>query len=160
LHHDRRKPRHRRHLRRRHRSLGPRRGLQKVETVPGRCGNAIHIYELREPGRVRRTFEGVPLPKNTRLRLRAWFKKGSGPTLTFTPQILLRFYGPDGDGGTVETDYESAANVSGEFRLTERVITLTADQTAFDVFIDAYLETGTVAYDYLVDDISLVVEPP
>lgn len=135
-------------------------GTHLVETSPGRCGQAIRVYDIHQSGRIVRTFEGVPFLKGTKLHVRAWFKKGSGPVLPVTPSITIRSYGPDPDGGEMTPiDFAVAGNATGDWRLTERVITLTRDQSAFQVFLELYLEKTTVTYDYLVDDVSVVVEP-
>jgi hypothetical protein len=131
----------------------------QLELASGPCGGALRVYGLTAPGRASADYDGVPLAKGTKLHLRAWFKKGNGVPPNPAPSVFIRSFGPEVDGGERYDDYSVNGTLTDEWRLAERVFTLKNQQTTMQVMIDSYLEVDGKTHDFLVADISLVVEP-
>lgn len=132
-----------------------RQGTVSSEIVPGRCGrSAMRIYGAREYGRLVHDYEGVPLPKGTRLRLRAWFKKGSGPWPGTAPSVFVRSWDADG----AESEFGARGVITDDWVESTVDFTLIRDQASFSVYLASLHDANADSDEFQVADVSLKVE--
>jgi len=129
-----------------------------LELAAGPCTKALRLFNLTAPGRAIANYSGVPLKTTQKLHLRAWFKKGLDAPPGYAPSVFVRSYSAGPDGGEVYEDYSVSGTLTDEWRLSERVFNLKNDQTGMQVVVYAFLDVDGKTHDFLVADISLVVE--
>jgi hypothetical protein len=129
-----------------------------IEATPGPCGSALRVYNITTPARVEVSYAGKTISKTSKLHFRAWFKRGKDAPPSATPSVFIRsFY--LADGGEKSEDYPLSGSLTTEWRLAERVFNLKEDQTeGMQVMIDGYHEADGKSHDFMVADISLVIE--
>jgi hypothetical protein len=127
-----------------------------VSEAAGPCGKALHVQSSAIQTRVQVDYSSAPIPLGTKLHLRGWFKKGTAATNP--PSVIIRSYGPDGDGGETYDDYKLFTTATDTWTLFEVVFTLKNQQTGMQVLVDTYAEGG-VTRDYMVGHLSLTKEP-
>jgi len=128
----------------------------KTVIVPGRCGRkALRLYEIKRYGRVYNDYK-VPLPKGTRLRLRAWFKKGTTTPAADPPCAFIRSWRLDDAGGDLFDDYCAVGNLTDTWQLSERTFTLDNAQDSFSIFLASMMSAATGFDEFEIADVSLV----
>ncbi len=127
------------------------------ELVAGRCGKALRIYDCTSYGRLRHYYV-VPFPAQTKLRLRAWFKRGVTAGSGTSPAAFVRSYGLADGGPAPYDDYLARGNLTTHWTLAEQVFTLTNEQQSFEIYL-ASMAGGSTPDEFVVSDVSLVVEP-
>lgn len=131
----------------------------KTELVEGRCGRkALRVYDIKWSARVRRVYNEF-LSKDKKVHLRAWFRRSSkGSPPDGAPTLFTRTYERTDAGERYYDDSLSGA-LSPEWRLSETIYTLRADQSeGWELMIDQFHPETDVPREFEIADLSLVQE--